>query len=480
MSITDADHASHTAAEAFDLIVIGMGSGAEVSTAGASQGWRTAVVEAGPFGGTCLNRGCIPSKMLVHVADVARTVGRARLFGIEASIDRIDWDFIVDRVFSEIDADAASIEEANRRAEAIEVVKGEAHFIGPKLLEVDGRRLTADRIVVAAGSRPGVPKIDGLESAVVHTSDDVMRLERQPQRLVVLGGGYVAAELAHVFGALGTDVTIVHRGPRLLSDEDDDVSSRFTQAYARRFDLRLDADVTGVERRGSEVVLRLDRGGEADEVIGDVLLVATGRIPNTDLLDARAGDIELDGEGFVETDEYMRASVPGVWALGDIVGEYMLKHSANLEAAYVAHNLLHPDDLRPVDYHAMPHAIFGSPQAASVGLLERDARERGQRHVVATYEYDQTAFGSSIEDHDGFVKVLADPETGEILGCHILGADASTLIQGVANLIRSRLSVDVMRRAIFVHPALPEVVQAAFAQLPAEVGADHQHADGQR
>src|ERR671911_191545 len=157
MTIADVQHAAYTSAEPFDLIVVGMGSGAEVSSAAAERGWRTAVVESGPFGGTCLNRGCIPSKMLVHVADVARGVRRARLFGIEATIDRIDWDFIVERVFSEIDADAASIEEANRRADTIEVVKGEARFIGPRLLEVDGRRLTADRIVIAAGSRPDVP-----------------------------------------------------------------------------------------------------------------------------------------------------------------------------------------------------------------------------------------------------------------------------------------------------------------------------------
>jgi mycothione reductase len=293
-----------------------------------------------------------------------------------------------------------------------------------------------------------------------------MRLERQPARLVILGGGYVAAELGHVFEALGTEVTIVNRGPRLLSDEDDDISSHFTQAYARRFDLRLNAEVTSVSRRGSEVLLRLERDGQPENVVADELLIATGRIPNTDLLGAEQCGVQLDESGFVRTDEYLRTNVPGVWALGDIVGAYMLKHSANLEAAHVAYNILHPDDLQAVDYHAMPHAVFGSPQVGSVGLVEREARERGVRHIVGSYEYDQTAWGSSIEDHDGFVKVLADPDSGEILGCHVLGADAATLIQGVANLIRSRLTVDVMRRAIFVHPALPEVVQAAFAKLP--------------
>jgi mycothione reductase len=452
--------------EQFDLIVIGAGSGSEVVVAAAAEGWRVAVVDSGPFGGTCLNRGCIPSKMLVHVADVARTVRRARLFGIQARIETIYWPFIVERVFAEIDAEAAGIERANRQAQTVEVVKGDGRFVAEKQLEVDGRMLTAETIVIAAGSRPELPPIEGLKEIPAHTSDDVMRLERRPDRLLIVGGGYIAAELGHVFEALGSEVAIVNRGPALLTDEDDDVSSRFTQAYSRRFDLRLEADARRVSRRGTQIVLHIERGGKREELTGDAILFATGRVPNSDILAVERAGVELDERGFVRADQYLETNVPGVWALGDIVGEYMLKHSANLEAVHVAHNILHPDDRVPVDYHAMPHAVFGSPQVGSVGLIERKAKEEGVGYVVGAYDYDQTAFGSSIEDHDGFVKVLADPDTREILGCHILGSDAATLIQGVTNLMRSRLTVDVVRRAIFVHPALPEVVERAFATLP--------------
>jgi mycothione reductase len=445
--------------------------------AAAEQGWHVAVVEGGPFGGTCLNRGCIPSKMLVHVADTARNVRRAKLFGIQARIEAVDWRFIVDRVFSEIDQEAAQIEHANREASRIEVAKGEARFVGHKLLQVDGRRLTAETIVIAAGSRPQIPRIEGLDEVPVHTSDDVMRLERQPVRLLILGGGYIAAELGHVFEALGTEVAIVSRGRVLLTDEDDDVSSRFTQAYSRRFDLRLNAEAGRISRRGAAIVLEIDRDGASEELSGDALLIATGRTPNSDLLALDQTGVELDESGSVRTNEYLETSVPGIWALGDIVGEYMLKHSANLEAVHVAHNILNPDDRVPVDYHAMPHAIFGSPQVGSVGITEREAKKQDVRHVVGSYEYDQTAFGSSIEDHDGFVKVLADPVTHEILGCHILGSDASTLIQEVTNLMRSRLTVDVVRRGIFVHPALPEVVDRAFATLPLDGTESHAHGE---
>ena len=452
--------------ERFDLIVIGAGSGTEVSAAAASAGRRVAVIDPGPFGGTCLNRGCIPSKMLVHVADVARTIRRADRFGIDARIEWIDWPSIVERVFADIDRDARAIEEGNRQAPNITVFKGEARFIGPHRLAIGDASLEGDQIVIAAGSRPTMPPIPGIDGVTVHTSDDVMRLPELPRRLAIVGGGYVTAEMGHFFHELGTEVTILVRGDRLLDDEDDDIATRFTGVYGRRFDLRLDTEIARARADGAEAILELDAPtGEATEVRVDAVLMATGREPNTDTLAPSEGGIELDDDGFIRVDEYLRTSVEGVWALGDIVGEYLLKHSANLEAAHVAHNILQPDDLVPVDYHAMPHAIFASPQVGSVGMTEHEARASGRPFAVGRYDYDETAYGSSIEDHDGFVKVLADTETRELLGVHVLGVDASTLVQGPATLMRSRAKVDVIQRAIFIHPALPEVIQRAVGQL---------------
>jgi mycothione reductase len=232
----------------FDLIVIGSGSGLEVSAAAAERGWRVAVVDSGPFGGTCLNRGCIPSKMLVHVADVARTVGEAQRFGVHASIDRIDWPAIVERTFDEIDHDSAHILDGNRQAEQITVFTGEARFIGPKRLECDGQELTAERIVIAAGTRPSAPDVPGLQEAGYETTDTIMRIGELPPRLAILGGGFVAAELGHVFGSLGSEVTIITRGSAMLRAEDRDISRRMTEAYGRRFRLLLDSMLRSVER----------------------------------------------------------------------------------------------------------------------------------------------------------------------------------------------------------------------------------------
>ncbi|MEO8511439.1 MAG: mycothione reductase [Chloroflexota bacterium] len=466
--------------EHFDLIVVGSGSGLEVSAAAAEQGWRVAVVEEGAFGGTCLNRGCIPSKMLVHVADVAQTIREAGRFGIRAGIDGVDWSAIVERTFAEIDRDAATIREGNRSSEKITVFEGTARFIGHKQLEVADVRISADAVVIAAGTRPSIPAIPGLDESGFETTDTVMRIPELPRRLVILGGGFVGAEMAHVFGSLGCEVTIVTRGPAMLRDEDRDVSRRLTEAYARRFRVILGSEARRITRRGDARVIDVGPSGEtrADPTATiecDAILVATGRVSNADRLAVERSDVATDDRGFVKTDEYLRTTVPGIWALGDIVGRHQLKHNANLEAAHVANNLLNPDALAAVDYHGMPAAVFGSPQIGSVGLTEQAAEEQGIRYISATYAYDATAYGGSIEDHDGFVKVLADPDSGEVLGCHVIGTDASTLVQEAVNLVRFRLPVDVIASSIYIHPALPEVMQAAFAAAAQRVAVVHSH-----
>ena len=286
--------------------------------------------------------------------------------------------------------------------------------------------------------------------------------------MAIVGGGYIAAELAHFFGSLGTEVTIIHRRQTLLREEDEEIARRFTQVYQRRFNLLLNSEVNEFNSSGGEFRVKVSVQGQGHTVDVDVdtLLIATGRVPNTDLLEVAITGVEMDGRGYVKTDSYLETNVPGIWALGDIVGKYLLKHSANLEAAYAANNIFQSSHKNAVDYRAMPHAVFASPQVASVGLTEELATRMDIEYVTSTYNYSDTAYGSSIEDRDGFVKVLAHPETREILGCHIIGTDASILIQEAANAMRLGLPTDAISQSIYVHPALPEVVQRAFAQLP--------------
>ena len=348
--------------------------------------------------------------------------------------------------------------------------KGSGRFVSNKTLEVNGQQISAETILIAAGTRPWIPDIPGLDQVSYLTSDEALRLPEQPKRLAVVGGGYIAAELAHFFGSLGTDVTLIHRRSTMLREEDQEIAERFTQVYQRRFNLLLNSQVTSVNPKDGAIELNVtveDQGQtHAVNIDADALLLATGRVPNTDLLGVANSGVEVDERGYVKTDGYLETSVPGIWALGDIVGKYLLKHSANLEAAYAANNIFHPSHKTAVDYNAMPHAVFASPQVASVGLSEELTTHLDIEYVATTYKYIDTAYGSSIEDRDGFVKVLAQPETREILGCHIIGTDASILIQEAANAMRMGLPTEAITQAIYVHPALPEVVQRAFAQLP--------------
>ena len=449
----------------FDLMIVGAGSGNTIPGPD-HAGWRIAIIEKDTFGGTCLNRGCIPSKMLIHAADVAETIHTAASFGITARIERLDWDRLTGRVWQRIDPLAAAGEQWRQTQPNTTVFKGEARFIGDKTLEVNGQRLTAPRVILAAGSRPAIPAIPGLEEVVYHTSDTVMRLPHQPPRMAILGGGYIGAELGHLFGALGTEITLIHRGDRLLPREDEEISQRFTDLYARRFTVFLHTQVQRVRQQADTITLDLPVAGRLQQVTCDVLLLAVGRIPNSDLLDVARAGIAVDAQGRVVTNVYHETNVPGIWALGDITSPHQLKHAANAEARTVAYNVAHPTTPRRSNDFAMPHAVFASPQVASVGLTEQQAQAQGGPYMVGKRAYSATAYGWAIEDTESFVKLLAHADTRQVLGAHIIGPHAALLLQPLVNAMRFGETVDQLAHDTFyIHPALTEVVEQALLEI---------------
>jgi mycothione reductase len=448
----------------YDLVIVGAGSG-NMLPAKEFAGWRIAVAESERFGGTCLNRGCIPSKMLVHTADVAQEVRHAGRFGVRAKWAGADWPAIRGRVFGRIDP-LHERAVAHRRANGIDVFLGAARFVAPKVLQVGEEEIRGERFVLAAGSRPAVPAIDGLAQVSYLTSDTVMRLDRLPKSMVVLGGGYIAAEMSHIFGSLGTKVTIVARGEELLSRHDADIRARFTEACQERFDLRLEAAANRVlaTRRGVRLDLVTPSGAQAAE--GEVLLVATGRIPNSDRMNVAAAGIETDEHGHVRTDDTYQTNVPGIWALGDLANHFQLKHMANAETRLVRHNLLHPGQPQRARFTVVPSAVFAGPQVASVGATEQELQAQGRDYVTATRSYSDAAYGWALEDTTSFVKVLADPATRLLLGAHILGPQASTLIQPLIQAMCLRNTADqVASGVLYIHPALTEVVEQALLGL---------------
>ncbi len=450
--------------QTYDLIVIGAGSGNMLLGPELAH-MSTAIIEPDRFGGTCLNRGCIPSKMLVVAADAARAVVQAQRLGVHASLDRVDWPAIRDRVFGRIDPLHHSAIEY-RRHNGIDVYTAQARFVAPRVLEVGGEQLTAKQIVVAAGARPVVPPIPGLDTVAFHTSDTIMRIDEVPASLIIIGGGFIAAELGHVFGAFGTEVTIVQRGPRLLATEDEQVSARFTELAQHRFDVRLDTTVTAVAPTVTGVSVTVERDGWLETLEAATLLVATGRRPNTDLLEVSAGGLEVDEHGHLVTDDAYQTSAPGVWAFGDVANHFQLKHMANAEARVVRHNLAHPDDLHRLSHTLVPHAVFSDPQIASVGLTESEARRTGVDHVVAVRDYADTAYGWALEDTTSFVKLLADPHRRTLLGAHIIGPQAATLLQPLLQAMLLGQTVDQLAHdVLYVHPALTEVLEQALLEL---------------
>jgi mycothione reductase len=448
----------------YDLVIVGAGSGNMLPTRELAN-WRIAVVESDRFGGTCLNRGCIPSKMFVHTADVAQAVRHAGRFGIGAKWVGADWVAIRERVFGRIHP-LHEQAVAHRRSHGADVFLGEARFVAPKLLRVGEDDLRAERFVLAVGSRPHIPPIDGLAGVPFVTSDTVMRLDRLPKSMIVLGGGYIAAEMSHIFGSLGTRVTIVARGNHLLARHDADIRARFTRLYRERFDLRLNATVRRVAAIRKGVRLDLVTASGAQTAEGEVLLVATGRIPNSDRLGVAAAGIETDDHGHVRTDGTYATSVPGIWALGDLANHFQLKHMANAEARLIHYNLLHPGQERRATFTVVPSAVFADPQVASVGATEQELQADGRRYVAATRSYSDAAYGWALEDTTSFVKVLADPATRLLLGAHIIGPQASTLIQPLIQAMCLGNTTDQVASAVlYIHPALTEVVEQVLLEL---------------
>ena len=447
----------------FDLAIIGTGSGNSLVTPD-FDGKRVAIIESGTFGGTCLNVGCIPTKMYVYAADVAANVRNAARFGIDARIEAVRWPDIRDRVFGRIDPISAAGQEYRTNGPNTTTFLGHAEFTGPKSLRIStGEQLTADQIVIAAGGRPMVPEVVAESGVEFHTSDTIMRLDQLPERLVILGGGYIGAEFAHVFSALGSRVSIVARGNRLLRHLDAEISYRFTELSALEWDLHLGVQTGKVS--GDRQGVRLDFT-DGSFVEGDVLLVATGRVPNTDRLGLPAAGIETLYDGRIRVDCYGRTNVEGVWAIGDVSSEFELKHVANHEARTVAHNLVHPEDLREVDHRFVPSAVFTHPQIASVGFTEDEVRAAGLSYVTAHQAYGDTAYGWAMEDQTGICKLIADPATGLLLGAHLMGYQASNLIQPLIQAMSFGQRVaDLARGQYWIHPALTEVVENALLKL---------------
>ena len=460
----------------FDLIVIGSGSGLDVANAAATEkGFKVAIIEKDKLGGTCLNRGCIPSKLLIHSADIIEIIKKAHVFGITVKDYTIDFQQIVNRVNKIVNTDSNEIKKGLQSSKNLQLLIQECKFIGKKkILIANDKITTSDTILIASGTRPNIPKIKGLKNVEYITSNEALSLKQQPKSLTIIGGGYIACELAHFFGSLGTKINIIQRNDLLIPNEDTDISTRVTDIFSKKYNIYLgynaelvfydSKDKNGLNKTKIINVIAKNKFGNYVKVSSDQLLIAIGRIPNSDLLNIEKSGVKMNERGFIVVDEYLETNIKGIFALGDIVGKYQFKHNANNEAQYAYNNIVHPDKKIPVNYTAMPHAIFTNPQIAAVGYTEQQLTKEKIEYEKSIYPYIQTGMGQVIEDKEGFVKFLIDKRNRTILGCHIMGTDASILIHEV--LVAMRIGkdegkIDNITRTIHIHPSLSEVISKA-------------------
>jgi dihydrolipoamide dehydrogenase len=453
--------------EKFDVLVVGSGSGMIVAANAVNNNMKTALVEFGPLGGTCLNRGCVPSKMLIYPADVVTMIKEAEAIGVKATVDSIDFKSIMNRMHELVKEDVERQERAMKVDSRIKCFRSKGEFISDYTMKIGEDELKAEKIFIVSGARPNIPSIKGVEKTRYLTSDSLLQLEALPSSMIIIGGGYIAAEYGHFFASMGTKVTIIQRGLGLLPDEEPEISELLTNEMKKRMQIFTNYEAVEVKENGDmkTVIAKNREDSSLKELSAETLLIAAGRTPNSDILKPEKTGVKLDKRGYIEVNEHLETRKKNIWAFGDAIGKQMFKHVANYEAQVVWHNSTHEHKIA-MDYSAAPHAVFTHPQIAAVGLKEAEAKQKGYKILVGTAEYKDTAFGAAMGKPEGFVKVILDRKTGKLLGGHIIGPFASALIQEIVNAmaVGDKTFAPIMR-SMHIHPAMPEVVQNAFANL---------------
>ena len=464
----------------YSLIVIGSGSATNLidPMIDRDPALKIALIDKDDPGGICLTRGCIPSKMLLYPAELIRLIGTSATFGIETEIKKIDFKRVMSRMRNEISHEVEEIRRSLSGHPNIDYHAKTAEFVAPYTLKVGNETIRAQMIFLCTGSKPFIPTIKGLESAGYQTSDTVLRLMKLPESLAILGGGYIAAEYGTFFSAMGSRVIVIGRNPQFLPDEEPEVAALAKREMSKYMTIFTNHEVMEVQNAVDDLkkILARDRKtGKEVRVVASEILVAAGRVPNTDILHPERAGIKTNQDGWIEVNEYLETSQPNIWAFGDADGKYPFKHKANYESIVVYYNAVEKQKMK-VDYHAIPHAVFSWPEIASIGLKEKEAVERyGEENVlIGLQRFEDTAKGQAMELKDFFAKVIVQKDGNRILGAHIIGPQASILIQEIVTLLYTpKGSADPITRGMHIHPALGEVVERAFQSLAAPVHYHH-------
>jgi len=430
-----------------------------------AAGWKVAIVERKLFGGTCVNTGCTPTKTLVASAYAAHLARRAADYGVSVGgTVEVDMKAVKARVDAVVGQSRNGVERSLRTLKGCTVYQGHGRFVGRKEVQVGKETLEADKIFINVGSRALVPPIPGLDRVHYLTNSSMMDVDFLPRHLIVLGGSYVGLEFAQVYRRFGSEVTVIERAPRLIAREDEDVSRAVANILTDEgIDIRVDCNVVGVEMHGSDIALTLEAGANP-RIVGTHLLLAIGRRPNTDDLGLDKAGVVCDERGYIQVDEYLHASVPDIWALGDCNGRGAFTHTAWNDFEIVAANVL-DDDPRRVTDRIEAYALYTDPPLARAGMTEAEVRKSGRPALIATMAMEDVSRAFERGETKGFMKMLVDKETKQILGASLLGLAGDEVIHCILDIMYAKAPYTVMQRAMHIHPTVSEFIPTMMGDL---------------
>jgi len=456
----------------YDAIIIGAGqAGGPLSTALAKAGWKTALIERIHVGGTCINEGCTPTKTMVASARVAYLARRGADYGIHTGPVTIDMIKVRQRKRDIVDSFRNGSQSRIESTPGVDLLMGEASFTGPKEIEVlladgESRQLTANTIFINAGDRPAKPSITGVEKVATLDSTSIMELDTVPAHLLVVGGGYIGLEFGQMFRRFGSQVTIIQRGSSLLTREDPDVAREVASIMREDgIEVLLETRPVYVEQPSMGTIeLTVQTPGGQRILTGSHLLIAAGRVPNSDWLNLEAAGVQTDKHGYIRVNERLETNVPGIYALGDVKGGPAFTHISYDDFRIIRTNLLEKGNASIRD-RLVPYTVFIDPQLGRVGLSETEARAQGRNIRVAKMPMDYVARALEVDESRGFMKAVVDAETGQILGCAVLGIEGGELMAMLEIAMMGHVPYTILREAVFAHPTLAESLNNLFSTL---------------
>ena len=449
----------------YDVVVIGAGSGLSLAHKALSENLTVALVAREHLGGTCMNVGCVPSKTLLYVADTVIQIREAGRLGVHAEITSMDFPHIMKRMRETRKKGVDFVRGDLAGTGNLDFYEAEGRFIDEYTMEAGAEKIRGKKIFIASGARPAIPPVKGLSDVPYLTNESLLELERLPESIVIIGGSYIGVEYAHFFAGMGAEVSVVEYNDRLVSFEEPEISELLGKSLEKRMKIYVGHEALSAARdiNGTSLTVRDRRTGEERSIRGQTVLIAAGRKSNTDRLNLEKTGVTLTRTGFIEVNDYLETSKPGIWAIGDATGKGMFTHAADQEMGIAWHNARH-EDKRKMNFDAVPHAVFTVPQIASIGMTEAQASQ-SHKILVGQAQYADTAQSDVRMESQGFAKGIVEKGTERILGFHIIGPDAAILIQEVVQVVTQKASYKAIIEAMHIFPALTELIPETFSRL---------------